>query len=129
MSILLVTSDLGVVAETASRMAVMYAGRIVEEGPVRELFQAPKHPYTESLVKTLRRAGESRARGSAARPARLPTIEGASPDPMSLPRGCKFEGGCLYREARCRDEEPALVAQGAERSSRCFFTERVGATR
>jgi len=104
----------------------MYAGQVVEHGPVREVFRSPKHPYTEGLLKTLPPPGISRARGSAGRPARLPTIEGSPPDLLHLPAGCRFENRCGYAEARCKSEEPALLATGADRASRCFFAERVG---
>jgi oligopeptide/dipeptide ABC transporter ATP-binding protein len=126
MSVMLITHDLGVVAEFAQEMVVMYAGRIVEQGPVGELFRAPKHPYTEGLLMTLPRPGRSRARGSADRPARLPTIEGTLPDPLHPPSGCRFEPRCSYAEESCRKEEPALLRNGADRASRCFFIERVG---
>jgi oligopeptide/dipeptide ABC transporter ATP-binding protein len=128
MSVILVTHDLGVVAEVAQHMVVMYAGRVVEQGRVRDLFRAPKHPYTEGLLKTLPPLGVSRARGSRSRPARLPTIEGAPPDPLQLPPGCRFENRCGYADARCKSEEPELAAAGAERSSRCFYADRVGAS-
>jgi peptide/nickel transport system ATP-binding protein/oligopeptide transport system ATP-binding protein len=127
MSILLVTHDLGVVAEFAQHMVVMYAGRVVEHGPVRDLFRSPRHPYTEGLLKTLPPPGVSRARGSATRPARLPTIEGMPPDPLHLPAGCRFEGRCGYVEARCKSEEPGLLAAGEGRAARCFYSDRVGA--
>jgi oligopeptide/dipeptide ABC transporter ATP-binding protein len=128
MSVILITHDLGVVAEVAQHMIVMYAGRVVEQGPVRELFGAPKHPYTDGLLKTLPPVGISRARGSAGRPARLPAIQGAPPDLSNPPMGCKFESRCRYAEERCKSEEPSLAPVSAERSSRCFFIDRVGTT-
>jgi oligopeptide/dipeptide ABC transporter ATP-binding protein len=128
MSIVLITHDLGVVAEFAQYMVVVYAGRVVEHGPVRDLFQSPRHPYTEGLLKTLPPPGVSRARGSKGRPARLPTIEGSPPDMLHLPPGCRFENRCSYAEARCKSEEPELTAVAAHRGSRCFFAERVGAS-
>jgi oligopeptide/dipeptide ABC transporter ATP-binding protein len=126
MSVILITHDLGVVAEVAQQMVVMYAGRVVETGPVRELFRSPKHPYTEGLLKTLPPPGISRARGSAARPDRLPTIEGVPPDLLHLPSGCRFGARCRYAEPRCNSEEPSLSPAGAERGTRCFFPDRVG---
>jgi len=128
MSVILITHDLGVVAEVAQHMVVMYAGRVVEEGPVVDLFRAPKHPYTEGLLKTIPPLGVSRARGSANRPARLPTIEGTLPDLRHPPRGCRFHERCSYAEARCAEEEPALLPVAENRASRCFFIERVGTT-
>ncbi len=126
MSVVLITHDLGVVAEVAQHMVVMYAGRVVERGAVRDVFRSPRHPYTEGLLKTLPQLGVSRARGSASRPLRLPTIEGAPPNLLHLPPGCAFEPRCRYAEARCKAEEPALVETGTDRSSRCFFADRVG---
>jgi len=126
MSIILITHDLGVVAESAEHMVVMYAGRIVEQGPVRDLFRAPKHPYTEGLLRTLPPPNTSRARGSPDRPPRLPTIEGAPPDLLHPPHGCRFRERCSYAEDRCKNEEPALLEVGPGRSSRCFFVDRVG---
>jgi oligopeptide/dipeptide ABC transporter ATP-binding protein len=126
MSIVLITHDLGVVAEVAEHMVVMYAGRIVEQGPVREIFRAPKHPYTEGLLKTLPPRDRSRARGSVDRPLRLPTIEGVPPDLLHPPTGCRFNDRCGYVEDRCRREEPSLAPVDSERASRCFFAERVG---
>jgi oligopeptide/dipeptide ABC transporter ATP-binding protein len=128
MSVILVTHDLGVVAEVAQHMVVMYAGRVVEQGRVRDLFRSPRHPYTEGLLKTLPPPGVSRARGSSSRPARLPTIEGTPPDPLRPPPGCRFENRCGYADARCKAEEPELASTGAERASRCFYADRVGAS-
>jgi oligopeptide/dipeptide ABC transporter ATP-binding protein len=128
MSVMLITHDLGVVAEFAQSMVVMYAGRVVEHGPVRDLFRSPRHPYTEGLLKTLPPLGVSRARGSAHRPARLPTIEGAPPDLLHLPPGCRFANRCGYAEARCASEEPGMSAVAGDRASRCFFADRVGAS-
>ena len=97
LGILLITHDLGVVAEVADRVAVMYTGRIVEEAPVAELFAHPRHPYTEGLlhsVPKLTELGTDRAR-------RLNTIEGTVPKPTALPTGCHFAPRCVYKETRC----------------------------
>jgi peptide/nickel transport system ATP-binding protein len=135
MSVILITHDLGVLAEFAQDVVVMYAGRVVEAGAVRDVFRAPKHPYTEGLLKTLP-PSQSRARGSAARPPRLPTIEGMPPDLLRLPKGCRFRDRCRYSEATCAEAEPDLLpvpatasataTQPSTRYSRCFFFERVG---
>ncbi len=128
MSVILITHDLGVVAEFAQQMVVMYAGRVVEEGPVADLFAHPKHPYTEGLLHSIPPLGQSRSEGGN-RPARLPTIKGMLPDLLHLPRGCRFEDRCTYSEARCREAEPELVAVGQAsdgRRSRCFFIDKVG---
>jgi oligopeptide/dipeptide ABC transporter ATP-binding protein len=129
MSIILITHDLGVVAEFAQHMVVMYAGRVVEKGPVAELFARPRHPYTEGLLKSIPLPGQGRARrGSSQERVRLPTIAGTLPDPLRLPHGCKFEERCGYREPRCKESEPELFSLGATRTSRCFFHDKVAAS-
>jgi oligopeptide/dipeptide ABC transporter ATP-binding protein len=127
MSVILITHDLGVVAEFAQHMVVMYAGRVVERGAVAELFARPRHPYTEGLLRSIPVPGKGRAAGGDA-PARvrLHTIAGALPDPLRLPVGCKFEGRCTYAEPRCAAAEPDLLVLEGARFSRCYFHERVG---
>jgi peptide/nickel transport system ATP-binding protein len=124
LSMLLITHDLGVVAETADRVAVMYAGRIVEEAPVREIFHGPKHPYTEGLLQSVPRLTEEGLRLR-----RLATIEGTVPSLLNLPAGCKFAPRCSYVIDECRDNEPALLTVGAAHTSRCIRSDRVGAER
>ena len=123
MSIILITHDLGIVAEIADHVVVMYAGRVVEQGSVADIFARPKHPYTRGLLRSVPPIG--RPRGDARRPTRLPTIEGVVPDLAKLPKGCRFEERCDEREARCREEEPSLVPAGEGRLSRCFFADRL----
>jgi peptide/nickel transport system ATP-binding protein len=117
-SIILITHDLGVVAEMCDRVSVMYAGRIVEEASVVELFQAPKHPYTEALI------GSTPVLGQADK--ELTTIPGSVPDLINLPQGCKFAPRCLARVQnnleRCMDEEPELLPDGPGRTGRCWLT-------
>jgi len=111
-AVMLITHDLGVVAETCGRVAVMYAGRLVEIGPVAEVLDAPAHPYTRGLldaVPTL--AGERE---------RLPQIEGTMPAPDALPAGCAFHPRCPRRMARCSVERPPLLAAG-ERRVACWL--------
>jgi oligopeptide/dipeptide ABC transporter ATP-binding protein len=131
MSVILITHDLGIVAEFAQSMVVMYAGRVVEQGPVAEIFAHPKHPYTEGLLRSIPPLGKSRAEGSG-RPARLPTIKGILPDLSKLPKGCRFEDRCSYTQDRCRESEPELIsleaANDGTRRSRCFFADKVGAS-
>ncbi len=130
MSVLLVTHDIGIVAEFAEQLIVMHAGRVIERGPVREILRRPRHPYTEALLTTIPPLGRSRTQGSAARPMRLPTIPGVTPDFARLPNGCTFQERCAYVEGRCREAEPELLdvePEGpANRQSRCFFFERMG---
>ena len=121
LSMLLITHDLGVVAETADRVAVMYAGRIVEESPVREIFQSPSHPYTEGLLKSVPRLTEE---GLKVR--RLSTIEGTVPSLLDLPAGCKFAPRCPYVIDECTRGEPLLLAVNAEHRARCIRFDRVG---
>ena len=121
LSMLLITHDLGVVAETADRVAVMYAGRIVEQAPAREIFHSPKHPYTEGLLHSVPRLTEE---GLKVR--RLATIDGTVPSLLDLPAGCKFAPRCSYVIDECRQNEPALLAVNDEHASRCIRFDRVG---
>ena len=110
-AVLLITHDLGVVADHADRVAVMYAGRIVEEAPAETLFARPEHPYTIGLLG---------ARPSAARPsARLASIEGTVPDLRNPPPGCRFAPRCPFSVARCLTEAPALAPIGADHAVAC----------
>jgi oligopeptide/dipeptide ABC transporter ATP-binding protein len=102
LGVLLITHDLGVVAEVADRVAVMYTGRIVEQSPVEELFARPKHPYTEGLLRSVPKL----TAGQVAKAARLETIEGVVPSPTDLPQGCHFAPRCPHRMPRCTAEGP-----------------------
>ncbi|MGH9750052.1 MAG: ABC transporter ATP-binding protein [Candidatus Polarisedimenticolia bacterium] len=115
LSLILISHNLGVIAETADRIAVMYAGRIVETAPVRELFSAPGHPYTVGLLRSVPRLGEGGldARG---RKKRLSAIPGQVPDLARLPAGCAFNPRCPDVMSECRDTEPALLPVGDVRS-------------
>jgi len=101
LAVLLITHDLGVIAEVADRVAVMYTGRIVEESPVEELFARPKHPYTEGLLQSVPKLTAV----SAAKVERLSTIEGTVPKPTDLPPGCHFAPRCSHRMPRCTEGE------------------------
>jgi oligopeptide/dipeptide ABC transporter ATP-binding protein len=111
LSLLLITHDLGVIAETADRVAVMYAGRIVEEGPVRAIFNDPKHPYTRGLLGPLP-GGRGR---------RLQAIDGTVPDLAALPRGCAFAPRCPDRFEACDVAPPPSFEIGPARSARCYL--------
>jgi peptide/nickel transport system ATP-binding protein len=102
MSILLITHDLGVVAEHAHDVVVMYAGKVVERSPAAALFEAPLHPYTSGLLLSVPSHPANRGR------ARLPTIPGTVPDLSQLPHGCRFQERCPHVIALCKQEEPAL---------------------
>src|SRR5947209_5882818 len=104
LGVILITHDLGVVAEVADRVAVMYTGRIVEESPVEELFARPKHPYTEGLLRSVPKLTEAEV----VKAVRLETIEGTVPSPTALPPGCHFAPRCTHRMPRCEQGEIPL---------------------
>ncbi len=106
MAVILVTHDLGVVAETCRRAVVMYCGSIVESGTVEELFGHPRHPYTAGLLASIPRLRRERL-------PELPVIPGRVPDLLALPTGCRFADRCPRVQDRCRLERPALVAAGS----------------
>ncbi|MGC8781066.1 MAG: ABC transporter ATP-binding protein [Anaerolineae bacterium] len=113
MAIIWITHDLGVVAGLAHRVIVMYAGFIVEEAPVKELYGNPRHPYTVGLLGSLPRLDEARAR-------RLTSIEGLPPDLIDLPKGCPFYARCRYRIERCATENPQLEPVGPGHKIACW---------
>ena len=123
LTMLLITHDFGVVAETADRVAVMYAGQIVEGAAVLELFRQPRHPYTEGLLRSVPKLTEQGIKH-----ARLQTIEGAVPNLLDLPPGCSFAPRCKYVIAECRAGEIPLISLGGGRFSRCIRHESVGST-
>ncbi len=112
-SILLITHDLGVVAEMCSRVIVMYAGKIVEEAPVSELFNHPTHPYTQGLIASVPKLGSGVKV--------LPSIPGSVPDLASMPKGCRFAPRCKYATAKCHEMEPELVTVGENQRCRCWL--------
>ena len=117
LAVLLITHDLGVVAEVADRVAVMYTGRIVEESPVEELFARPRHPYTEGLLRSVPKLTSA----AVAKAERLETIEGTVPSPTNLPPGCHFAPRCPYRMPRCTTEEIPLYDLEAGVKVRCVL--------
>ncbi len=116
LAIVFVTHDIGAALEVADRIAVMYAGRIVEEGTARELIHAPRHPYTLALLK-------SRAHGAMDKSRRLETIAGAPPDLSKLPPGCAFAERCRYVQPPCRSEQPPPVELAPGHRARCLRTD------
>jgi len=120
MAVLIITHDLGVIAEMADEVVVMYAGKIVEAGPVDAIYADPQHPYTIGLLGSIPRMDVERAR--------LATIEGTVPSPANLPRGCRFAPRCPFADERCRDEPPPLREMGAGHRVACWHApvERAG---
>jgi len=116
LAVIFVTHDIGAAIEVADRIAVMYAGRIVEEGPARTLIRAPRHPYTLALL-------GSRAHGALAKGSRLETIGGAPPDLAALPAGCAFAERCRFANEACQREQPTLVTLDPGHRARCLRTE------
>jgi peptide/nickel transport system ATP-binding protein len=112
-AIILITHDLGVVAELAHDVAVMYAGRIVEKAPVEHVFAQPQHPYTVGLLGSIPKLHVQQAR--------LPAIEGQVPNPWDVPAGCRFAPRCPFATAKCRAEDPPLMDVGAAHASACWY--------
>ena len=116
-AIILITHNMALVASMCQRVIVMYAGRIVEEGPVNQIFENPQHPYTWSLLRSVPRIDVARAD-------RLVSIKGLPPDLMRLPPGCKFHPRCRFKEERCEREEPPLGEVAADQAARCWVLMR-----
>jgi oligopeptide/dipeptide ABC transporter ATP-binding protein len=115
LAVLLITHDLGVVAEVTSRVLVMYGGQIVERAPVRELFRDPQHPYTRGLLEAMPRLGRQRDR--------LAVIPGTVPPPTRWPSGCRFRDRCPFAWHRCVDEAPPEYPVAGEHSARCHLVD------
>ncbi len=114
MGVVLITHDLAVVAETCDRVVVMYAGEVVEEAPVAELFARPRHPYTEGLLSAMPQVG--------ARSGQLSAIPGRTPEPWAMPDGCRFGPRCPYRQDHCTEGPIPLLGVGDARTARCART-------
>jgi peptide/nickel transport system ATP-binding protein len=112
MAILIITHDLGVIAEVADEVLVMYAGKIVEQAPVEALFADPQHPYTIGLLGSIPRLDVERDH--------LATIEGTVPSPNRQPKGCRFAPRCPFADRRCHEEPPALREIGADHRVACW---------
>jgi peptide/nickel transport system ATP-binding protein len=114
MGLVIITHDLGVVAGRTDRIAVMYAGRVVERGPTRVLFHDRRHPYTEGLLRSIPRMSNPGH-------SRLQVIPGRPPDLVALPEACAFAPRCRYAQARCLEEQPQLVDVGQGHEHACFY--------
>ena len=114
MGVVLVTHDMGVIAETCQRVIVMYCGEIIETGGVKEIFANPKHPYTRGLLASIPVVREHKVE-------KLATIEGMVPDLLNLPPGCRFQNRCEYVSDKCRVDSPSL-GDGNHRVA-CFAAE------
>jgi oligopeptide/dipeptide ABC transporter ATP-binding protein len=113
LALIFITHNLGIVARMCDQLAVMYAGRIVEQGPVRRIFDAPAHPYTKALLTSIPRMSD--------RHHRLTAIEGQPPDLAALPPGCAFAPRCKLAFGRCRSEEPPAIALHGGQVARCWL--------
>ena len=114
-AIILITHDLGIVAQIADRVNVMYAGETVESADVRSIFREPLHPYTVGLLKSLPKINEERDK--------LYNIKGAVPSPKNYPQGCRFSPRCERAAEKCRSQKPGLFAVGEGRCVRCWLYE------
>ncbi|MFK9090356.1 ABC transporter ATP-binding protein [Bacillus salipaludis] len=113
MGVIMITHDLGVVAETCDTVAVMYAGNIIEHAPTEKIFADPKHPYTQGLLESLPKIHEDQDE--------LQTIEGSVPSPYNMPVGCRFASRCPYQQAICHQQQPELIEQNDGVKVRCWM--------
>ena len=120
LALIFITHNLGIVAKMCDALAVMYAGRVVEYGPVSRIFNDPVHPYTRALLNSIPRMSEDDQR--------LTAIEGQPPDLSALPPGCSFAPRCSNAMARCRSEEPPVFVPEEGRVARCWLAEPVSAS-
>ena len=115
LGIIFITHDFGIVAKMCDRVAVMYAGRIVETGDVRQIFNSPQHPYTEALISSVPKLEEKTER--------LYSIEGQPPALYNLPPGCSFAPRCPYVTDACREEYPPIFTQAEDQLAACWILE------
>src|SRR5438128_1532792 len=113
LALIFITHNLGIVARMCDSVAVMYAGRVIEAGPVRQIFNAPVHPYTQALIESIPRLGGG--------PSRLTAIDGQPPDLASLPAGCSFQPRCPRALDRCREEAPGITTVAPGHTARCWL--------
>lgn len=114
-SVMLITHNLGVVAETCDRVIVMYAGKVVEEGDIYSIFEDPKHPYTVGLLKSIPSLEEKEIH------TRLESIPGVVPNPLNMPKGCRFSPRCNHAMDICKEKDPEITVLGEERTVRCHL--------
>jgi oligopeptide/dipeptide ABC transporter ATP-binding protein len=119
LALIFITHNLGIVAKMCDQLAVMYAGRVVESGPVSQIFNTPKHPYTEALLSSIPRMADNRQR--------LTAIDGQPPDLSAMPPGCSFAPRCARAFDRCREAAPPATFPSAERTVRCWLAEDAAA--
>src|SRR6516162_5462470 len=120
LALIFITHNLGIVAKMCDQLAVMYAGRVVESGPVSQIFNSPTHPYTEALLNSIPRMSDNRHR--------LTAIEGQPPDLSALPPGCSFAPRCFRAFERCREAAPPEFTEARDRTARCWLATGSGAT-
>jgi oligopeptide/dipeptide ABC transporter ATP-binding protein len=113
LALIFITHNLGIVARMCDSVAVMYAGRLIESGPVRRIFDQPSHPYTRALLDSIPRLSDTDAR--------LTAIDGQPPDPAALPTGCAFHPRCLKALERCRVEAPPRYSVGPQHAAACWL--------
>lgn len=118
MSIIFITHDLGVVSEMADKVIVMYAGKVVEKGSVQELFNNPKHPYTQGLIASIPKMDEEQNE--------LPIIKGTVPSPGKMPKGCRFATRCPYARKMCLDDTPPSLVENGHEVSCWMYTDHWG---
>ena len=115
LALIFITHNLGIVAKMCDQIAVMYAGRLVESGPVTRIFNSPTHPYTEALLSSIPRMSDPRQR--------LTAIEGQPPDLAAMPPGCSFQPRCVRAFDRCREEAPPEFRPGVNHTARCWLAD------
>lgn len=120
MAMIMITHDLGVVAEVCDYVVVMYAGKVVEQGSVQDIFAKPSHPYTKGLLNSLPSYGGQAKKG------RLATIAGLVPSLTDLPKGCRFQDRCFKRAEKCSSEEPTLAQVGPGHQAACYYPVQPG---
>jgi oligopeptide/dipeptide ABC transporter ATP-binding protein len=120
LALIFITHNLGIVAKMCDQLAVMYAGRVVESGPVTKIFNAPEHPYTEALLASIPRMSDGRDR--------LTAIDGQPPDLAAMPSGCSFHPRCPRAVERCREEAPPAFTLAGSHTSRCWLSDAAART-